>query len=755
MASLDVLLISAPTQLQNVEVLPHRMLAPTGAFVYLGAMQSAHPFTKDLVLLGGGHSHALVLRMWAMNPQAGVRLTVINPEPTAAYSGMLPGFVAGHYSADQLRIDLVRLARKAGARVILGAASGIDLGAKTVTVPGRPPVAYDVLSVDVGITNDLPGLTGLAEHGIPAKPLTPFAMAWDAWRQNPDNRRAAVIGAGVAGAEIAMAMAHALQDRAPEITLIDRAQAFPNIAASARAALIAAMARLGVRLIENAVIGAVTAQGPRLADGRLIEAGFTVSAAGARAHPWLAQTGLETLDGYITVNRALQSSDPTVFAVGDCAHMTASPRPKAGVFAVRQAPVLFHNLRAALSGGPVRPYTPQRDYLKLVSLGGRRALAEKAGVTVAGGLMWRWKDRIDRRFMAMFTDIAPMSAPPLPKDAALGLTELVGDAPMCGGCGSKVGRGALTEALAALPATKRDDILSGPGDDAAVIRTGGATQVMTTDHLRAMVDDPVLMTEIAAVHALGDIWAMGATPQTAMISLTLPRMSSDLQRRTLAEVMTTATRVMGDAGAAIVGGHSTMGAEFTLGFALTGLCDRPPIGLGGAQDGDVLILTKPIGSGTIMAAEMRGLARGGDVAACLNLMRQPQAEAAAILKAAHAMTDVTGFGLAGHLGGICEASGLEAQIDLAAIPLMAGAEALAEAGVHSTIFAENRDGAGPVLGARGARGALLFDPQTGGGLLAAVAASGLDKALQQLAAAGYQAAAIGRMVKGAPGITVL
>ena len=192
-----------------------------------------------------------------------------------------------------------------------------------------------------------------------------------------------------------------------------------------------------------------------------------------------------------------------------------------------------------------------------------------------------------------------------------------------------------------------------------------------------------------------------------------------------------------------------MGAELTIGFTVTGLLERPPITLAGARPGDALMLTKPLGSGTILAGEMDGRARGADVAACLAEMARPQGRAAAILAEAHAMTDVTGFGLAGHLAGICEASGLGAELDLTALPLMPGAEALAEAGVRSTLWQANRDGAGAVAGAEGARGTLLFDPQTGGGLLAAVPGEAADGLVARLRGEGIPAAVIGHMVAGA------
>ena len=693
------------------------------------------PLTRDLVLIGGGHTHALVLRRWGMTPLPGVRVTVINPGPTAPYSGMLPGFVAGHYTREELDIDLVKLARFAGARIINGYATGIDKDARTIHVAGRPPIAYDVAAVDVGITSDMPDLPGFATHATPAKPLGTFASRWDSFRAQAEAPQIAVIGGGVAGAELAMAMAHALRDRQPTVRLIDRSHVLTALGYKARQKMLAALTANSIEIIDDAEVTEIFAQGIVLRDGRTVRSDFTTGAAGAKPHDWIAATGLDLHEGFIEVDANLQSSAPGVFAVGDCAHLSHDPRPKAGVYAVREAPVLFDNLRAVLSGGSLRRYKPQHDYLKLVSLGAKSALAERFGTAREGPLLWKLKDHIDRKFMHQFDTLPAMAAPKLPRTKALGMQEALGDRPMCGGCGAKVGRAALQTVLTAHF-----------GDDAAEVQPG---QVMSTDHLRALTHDPVMMTRIAAVHALGDIWAMGAKPQAATASLILPRMSATLQERTMAEIMTTASAVFSKAGAKIIGGHSSLGDELTIGFAVTGLT-KAPVTLAGAKPGDKLILTKPIGSGTIMAAEMAGQAGGEDVIACLDLMVQDQAQASVILGKAHAMTDITGFGLAGHLRGLCDASGMGAVLDLEAIPLMGGALALSDAGVRSSLFDDNRIGAGPIMGPDLD---LLFDPQTAGGLLAAVSARSAKPAVKKLQDAGYTAAVIGEMTEGAEIIT--
>jgi len=313
----------------------------------------------------------------------------------------------------------------------------------------------------------------------------------------------------------------------------------------------------------------------------------------------------------------------------------------------------------------------------------------------------------------------------------------------------------LGAALATLPPPARPDILSGPGDDAAVIDFGPVRQVLTTDHLRAFTEDFGLMARITALHALGDVWAMGARPQAALAQIILPRMSDRMQAETLREILAAASAVLGEAGAEIVGGHTTQGAEMTIGFTITGLGEAP-IGLAGARPGDALILTRPIGTGVILAAEMLGAAPGAVVAAALAQMARSQAGAAAILAGqARAMTDVTGFGLAGHLLAMLDASGVAAELDLAAVPALAGAEALAQAGHGSTLLPANLAALARMDMAQSPKGELLFDPQTAGGLLAAVGAEAADDLVAALRASGEPAAArIGTIVAGPPHLTV-
>lgn len=718
-------------------------------------MQIPLPLTRDIVLIGGGHTHALVLRRWAMSPLAGARLTLINPAPTAPYSGMLPGHIAGHYQQADLEIDLVKLARFANARLVLGSALGIDLQLQRIQVSGQADISYDIASVDIGITTELPNIPGFAEHAIGAKPLDTYAKAWAVFLEKVTQGNVTpditIIGGGVAGIELALAMMFRLNmlgTLGANVTVLEAAPTpLSGIGRRAQKTLLRHAAQLGIAIRPNAQVTRIAEDFVYFDDGNKIRSSLCIAAATPQPHHWLGQTGLANAAGFIEVKETLQScQDPHIYAAGDCAELIFSPRPKAGVFAVREAPILYHNLRAALLGNHPKPFRPQKSYLKLVSTGGKGAVADKAGLRLDGAWLWRWKDRIDRKFMRQFENYPEMPAPILPRETAKGVKEALGDAPLCGGCGAKVAPTELSSVLQNLPAPKRSDIISAPGDDAAVLTHGRGHQVLTTDHLRAFMHDPYRMAKITAIHAMGDIWAMGAKPQAALASIVLPQMSPKLQAETLREIMSAATETFRAAGAEVVGGHTSQGAELTIGFSVTGLALGPVIRNTGAQIGDTLILTKPIGSGTLLAAEMRMLAKGEWMAAAYNSMEQPLDRAAEILApAAHAMTDVTGFGLAGHLDTMLRGSGLGACLYLADIPVFEGAETLATRGVRSTIWNANRAAVTIDSTVTSATEILLFDPQTAGGLLAALPADKAETCLERLQEIGAPAAIIGEV----------
>lgn len=376
---------------------------------------------KDVVLVGGGHAHVFVLKAFGETPDPGVRLTLIAKELDAPYSGMLPGMVAGHYTPEQCHIDLRRLSHFAGARLIHGAATRIDRAKREIMIDGHPPVPYDVASFDVGITPDLSSIEGAEAHALAVKPVSRFAAKWDALLHDLTAKGSSregripllVVGGGAAGFELALAINHRLREAfeaggaSPAITLVAGARLLPGHNSRARKLAVAELKRAGIELREDAYVASLSDTAATLKSGETLACVAAVVATGARAPAWLTETSLP-LDagGYIQTRTTLQiADDDDIFAVGDCATIADHPRPKSGVFAVRQGPVLVRNLRAHLAGKPLENHIPQKEFLTLLSLGRPSAIAARGSLAASGGWAWVWKDWIDRGFMKQFNEV--------------------------------------------------------------------------------------------------------------------------------------------------------------------------------------------------------------------------------------------------------------------------------------------------------------------------------------------------------------
>ncbi len=709
--------------------------------------------TTDIVLLGGGHAHVFVLKAFGMNPMPGVRLTLVAKELAAPYSGMLPGFVAGHYTLDDCQIDLVRLARFAGARVIHGAANGIDRKQKRVAIEGRPSIRYDYLSIDVGITPLIDDIEGAASHAIAVKPVSIFAPKWqelEARALAKDGpRRIVAVGGGAAGVELILAARHRFRTLTPDAGMTADVFSFALVAGGAllpshnrRARSLArkALTDANVDIIENDMARRISRNAIALASGRSIAADAVLISTKAAAPSWFAATDLPSdADGFLAVRPTLQLiDDDDVFAVGDCASVVDHPRAKSGVFAVRQGPAVADNLRRRAMGHSAKPFVPQKQFLTLLSLGEKYAIAARGPFATAGKWAWSWKDHIDRAFMDKFNILPAMTVGGGDAEAAM----------RCGGCAAKVGPATLANALDRLAGnTKNSTVLS--RDDAAIIDDGGdLLRLETVDFFRAFWPDPYVLGEIAANHALSDIFAMGGTPKIAQAIAVLPHGRSKIVEEDLFQVLAGARAVFDREGVALIGGQSSEGAELSVGFAISGAAKRAQLlRKSGLRPGDKLILTRPLGTGLLFAAEMRGLARAGAIQAAIANMRQSNRAAVECL-ARHgttAATDVTGFGLAGHLIEMLDAAGMDAELNLTEVPMYPQAIALAEAGIASTLLPENLALACRLSGAlphSAATLAVLFDPQTSGGLVAGLPADRAQACVDDLKRNGMADAAI-------------
>ena len=378
----------------------------------------------EIVLVGGGHSHVEVIRRFGIAPLPEVRLTVICTDAQTPYSGMLPGYVAGHYEAGDIHIDLPHLTGWAGVHFVQDEVVGIDRQARTVQCSSGLEMRYDHLSLNIGSAPRMGDVAAADSPAVPVKPIRNFRRRWLDLLQRVCTHREptttiVVVGAGAGGIELLLAMQHRLRaeirasGRQPEQLhfhlITSSAQILPTHGARVRERFMRELAARGITLHLGVEVGRVSGGHIETRDGVSVEADEIVWVTHAGGARWLRDTGLALdPDGFIQVEDSLRTvSDERIFAAGDVASLVSRPLPKAGVFAVRQGPILAENLRRAALGQPLVRYRPQRHWLALITTGDRYAVASWGPIGVAGRWVWRWKDAIDRRFMARYRELPP------------------------------------------------------------------------------------------------------------------------------------------------------------------------------------------------------------------------------------------------------------------------------------------------------------------------------------------------------------
>jgi selenide,water dikinase len=709
---------------------------------------------QHLILAGGGHTHALVLRMWAMDRRrrpTGTLITLVSRHTTALYSGMVPGLVAGRYRREECSIDLRRLCLLAGVAFVQAEITGLDPAARELVLHGRPPLGYDLLSLDVGAVT---AATGKEPAGLPVKPLEPF-LAWCEALADPPlpgapgsrDRPLTIRGGGAAAVEVALA----LRGRGLACRLLLKGDGL----------------HLGSRAANRRGEALLAAAGIELERRAPDDAHADLRCTGSRAPAWLAAAGLPVNpeDGRVRTEASLAVvGHPELFASGDCGVIAAAPRPPSGVWAVRAAPVLADNLLRRLNHPerPLRTWRPQARALQLLGDGqppplGPRAVAFRGPLALGPSRwLWRWKEAIDRRFIDRFGELKPMA----PGQVGFGSAAV---AMACRGCAAKLAADPLRRALARLDPSQPPP----EAQDAAVLTTTAAGErlLQSVDGFPALLEDPWRNARLTTLHACSDLWACGADVESVQALVTIPEAAPPLQEELLLQTLAGVRAVLDPLGASLIGGHTLEGRDGAgLALALTVVGRAPAERFwpkGPLQPGDGLVLTRPIGSGVLFAAAMAGEARPEWIDAALAVMEASQAPLVALL-AAHgcrACTDVTGFGLLGHLGEMLAGSAptTRVRLDTATIPAMDGALALLERGFASTLAPANADALtlvdGPVqLQESGedvaARRALLIDPQTCGPLLAALPMERVAGALEALHGAGFPHARLIAQVTG-------
>jgi selenide, water dikinase len=367
---------------------------------------------KTLVLAGGGHSHLFVLEAFAKAPLPDVEVVLINRTLHAPYSGMLPGLIAGLYEFNACHIHLERLTQRGNIRFLRTSVNTLDLARKTIALRDGTRLRYDILSINTGSTPPLDNTPGAYGNVLPIKPIEDFLIGWEAMRKKIAATKRSLwitlVGGGAGSVELALAMQQALRSNQKYPTQLEIVCDTPDILMTHNSYVRRTFNRI---LAQRGIVVRRLTRIARVDEGLLISelgiearSDFIVWVTGATPADWPSRAGLASSDGgFIRVNEFLQSvSHADVFAAGDIATQIDQPRPRSGVYAVRQGPPLAHNLRNALIGQPLKSYTPQSRALALISTGDPCAVASWGPVSFSGRWVWRWKDRIDRRFIERF-----------------------------------------------------------------------------------------------------------------------------------------------------------------------------------------------------------------------------------------------------------------------------------------------------------------------------------------------------------------
>jgi selenide,water dikinase len=674
----------------------------------------------EIVLLGAGHAHVEVLRRFALRPDPAIRLTLVAREPESIYSGMLPGAIRGDYTLEQASIDLAPLAAAAGARLILAEATALELRERRVVVTGRPDLPFDILSLDVGGRPAMP--EGSPEgSGVPVKPIGRFVDDWSRAEAGlTQGASVAVVGAGAGGVELVLALAHRYGAQLRLTLIASGTEPLTEAPPYARRVARVALVEAGVALVSGVTAVRQVEGRLFLSDGSFLDTAASIWATGVTGHAFLAAAGLDCDPaGCVHVDACLRSlSHDYVFAAGDCATLAETPRPKAGVWAVRSGVPLAENLRRVASGKGLLRWQPQQHALAILGLGHGRAVGWRNGMAVSGRTVWHYKDRIDRRWVNTYSRLRPR-APASEPDG-----------------------GPQMFAIGAAPGRSLTDF--DPGEPATVIKPPiGKLLVQCVEQITAPIDDPYVMGRVAAVHTLGDLHATAARPASVLALVTLPAGHSTQDHADLMALLQGVEAALQAEDATMIRWDARQGRGLAVSLAATGWADagrmrrRPTL-----RSGDALILTKPLGGNALLNGHRLGRTRAAWLQGALQSMQRNDDPAARILTAhlARGCTTIKTRGLVGDLTAMLDACQMGAVLFPHDIPVLPGAIEVLTQGLGESPLRDDQ-----------AFTALLEEPQLSGGLLAAIPQDRTVGCLNALAAAGAPGAVIGTVEPAEPG----
>ena len=654
--------------------------------------------SNHLVLAGGGHTHALVLLRWAMNSKlkpAGM-ITLVNQSSTTIYSGMFPGVVAGKYKIDEILIDLRNLAAKAGVSFVNAEIEGIDLKNKKLLLVGRPKIEYSSLSLNIGTKtnfNDQSLIISDKQLVVPIKPFfesLKFIVDQDIYKDEPLAKPFVIIGGGFAGIEIAFSLRNRWPKRSIQLKIKSASKLKKNI--------LNTLKDLHIELIQ---------ENPSVLYPTLL-------CTGNKSLEWIKNSGLPIdQDGRVLTKNTLQVLNyPELFAVGDCGVIKDNSRPSSGVWAVRSAIPLARNLENMSKCVKLDEWKPQRKAIQLIDINTSK---NDSKAFIAWGqfmigpydFLSKLKELIDKKFISkfhIFNDIA---------------LEMLSEKEMikCRGCAAKLAYMPLNSAL-----KKIYSIESSKDDSIDIGRLiSGCNLIQSVDGFPSLISDPWLNGRLLAFHSCSDIWACGGSVISAQSVINLPPLSNELQQELLFQVLEGINSALTSQGAKLLGGHtlesrkiseqpSSLSIESSLIVNGTIADKRNFWSKGGLKKGDQILISRPLGTGVIFSAFMNGYVKPYILDSALKEMNKSQAQIVNYinelgdknpsLDIVSACTDITGFGLLGHLSEMLEASNIsqfnmnldpvKIILDLDNIPIYEGVIELLDEGFESTLAPSNK-----------------------------------------------------------------
>ncbi len=652
---------------------------------------------KDLVLIGGGHSHLNVLKSFTMDKINGLRVTLISDVYETPYSGMLPGFIENDYSLDDIQIDLYKICYHGNFRFINCKVNKIDGIKNLIYFKNRPPLSFDYLSINIGINNDTKTIKNADKYALKLKPIS--KINYNEIINNLEGKKVGVIGSGPAGVEISLA----LKKRYNEIDIFlftGKSGLLKNYSNFSKNSILKTLTEANINVIFKDEVSEVSKNKIITKSSKVYLIDKAILSTNGVPPKWLKKTNLIlSHEGFIQTNNKLQTNFNHIFAAGDIANFSNNNLTKSGVYAVKSGSVLSKNIRNMIVNKPLFNYYPQKYYLSIIGLSNGKALAFKYNLHFTSKLILNLKKYIDLKFIKKFKLYEKINYKKNIMD--------------CKGCASKI---SLTTLKSSLP-----KYIIKSSEDATQI-TKGSPYVNSIDMITSIITDPFLLGKISANHALSDIYASLAKPLSALMILQLPKSSQNIHSEDLKQIQEGAKLILNDNSCILSGGHTMIGEDNNpvVGFSIIG--EKFKRSNKKINDKDVVILTEKLGTGIIFAGVNSNVISSKYIKDVSKQLENGNIKLGKIFNQINPLeaTDITGYGLGNHLINLVDRNkdikGITILKDK--IKLFEGVNECLQKNVNSSFYEQNFNyGKNKVFFNKNELiNKIFFDPQTVGGI---------------------------------------